>query len=49
VDLCPSIFVNDQLERHAYQSYVDWPAARGLVIKIMGYNMDARFIKVLPH
>lgn len=49
VDICPSIFLNDQLERHAYQSYIDWPAAKGNVIKVMGYNMDARFIKVLPH
>lgn len=48
LDLCPSIFMNDQLERHAYQTYIDWPAARGNVIKVMGYNMDARFIKVLP-
>jgi len=49
VALCPSIYLNDQLERHAYQSYIDWPAAKGNVIKVMGYNMDARFIKVLPH
>jgi len=49
VDLCPSLFVFDQVEKHAYQTYIDWPAAKGEVISVMGYNMDARFIKVLPH
>jgi len=49
VEICPSIFMFDQLERHAYQSsYVEWPAARGEVIPVMGYNFDARFIKVYP-
>jgi len=49
VDLCPSIFLFDQVEKHAYQAaYVDWPAARGEVIPVMGYNMAARFIKVYP-
>lgn len=37
----PSIFVYDQVEKHAYQSYVDWPAARGEVIPVMGYNLWA--------
>ncbi len=49
VDLCPSLFVFDQVEKHAYQDYVDWPAARGEVVSVMGYNMDARFIGILPH
>ncbi|MBC7098283.1 ABC transporter substrate-binding protein [Candidatus Bipolaricaulota bacterium] len=49
VDLCPTIFLFEQVEKHAYQSaYVDWPAARGLVNPVMGYNMAARFIKVYP-
>ena len=49
VELCPSIFMFDQLERHAYQSsYIDWPAARGEVIPVMGYNFDCRFIEVYP-
>lgn len=49
VELCPSIFMFDQLERHAYQSfYVDWPAAQGEVIPVMGYNFDCRLIKVYP-
>ena len=42
VDLCPSIFLYDQVQKHAYQSaYVDWPAARGEVIPVMGYTMFA--------
>lgn len=47
VDLCPTIFLFEQVEKHAYQSsYVDWPAANGQVIPVMGYNLAARFIKV---
>ncbi len=49
MDLCPSLFLFDQVEKHAYQAaYIDWPAARGEVIPVMGYNMAARFIKVYP-
>lgn len=49
MELCPSIFVYEQVEQHAYQAaYVDWPAARGQVNPVMGYNMAARFIKVYP-
>ena len=46
VNLCPTIFLFEQVEKHAYQSYVDWPAAHGKVNPVMGYNMAARFIKV---
>ncbi len=46
-DLCPTIFVFEQVEKHAYQaSYVDWPVAKGVVNPVMGYNLAARFIKV---
>jgi len=49
VELCPSLFLFDQVEKHAYQSYyVDWPAAAGTYIPVMGYNMDARAIQVYP-
>ena len=49
VDLCPTIFLFEQVEKHAYQAaYVDWPVARGEVNPVMGYNMAARFIKVYP-
>jgi peptide/nickel transport system substrate-binding protein len=47
VDLCPSLFLYDQVQKHAYQSaYVDWPAARGEVIPVMGYTMFAPVIDV---
>jgi peptide/nickel transport system substrate-binding protein len=47
VDLCPSIFLYDQVQKHGYQSaYVDWPAARGEVIPVMGYTMFAPVIGV---
>jgi len=49
VDLCPSLFLFDQMEKHAYQTYVDWPAVKGDVYMVMGYNMDACFIEILPH
>ncbi len=40
VELCPTIFLYDQVQKHAYQSaYVDWPAARGEVIPVMGYHL----------
>jgi peptide/nickel transport system substrate-binding protein len=47
VDLCPSLFLYDQVQKHAYQSaYVDWPAARGEVIPVMGYHQYAPHIGV---
>jgi len=46
VDLCPSIFLYDQVQKHAVQSYVDWPPARGEVIPVMGYTMFAARIGV---
>jgi len=47
MDLCPSLFLYDQIQKHAYQSaYVDFPAARGEVIPLMGLNMFAARIGV---
>jgi peptide/nickel transport system substrate-binding protein len=47
VELCPTIFLYDQVQKHAYHSAtVDWPAARGEVIPVMGYNMFAPRIGV---
>ncbi len=47
MDLSPTIFLYDQVQKHAYQSaYVDWPAARGKVIPVMGYTMFAPLIEV---
>jgi peptide/nickel transport system substrate-binding protein len=49
VELSPSLFLFDQVEKHAYQAcYVAWPAAQGAFIPVMGYNMDARRIQVYP-
>jgi peptide/nickel transport system substrate-binding protein len=49
VDLCPSLFLFDQVEKHGYQvSYIDFPASSGEAIPIMGYNFAARFMKVYP-
>jgi peptide/nickel transport system substrate-binding protein len=46
VELCPSIFLYDQVQKHAVQSYVDWPPARGEVIPVMGYTMFAANIGI---
>jgi peptide/nickel transport system substrate-binding protein len=49
VAICPSLCLFEQAEKHAYQStYIDWPAAKGEVIPVMGYAFDARFIQVYP-
>ncbi len=48
VDLAPTIFAYDNMERHAYQSYyITWPQAQD-PIPVMGYNVAARFIQVDP-
>jgi peptide/nickel transport system substrate-binding protein len=47
VDLCPSLFLYDQVQKHACQTaYVDWPPDRGEVIPVMGYTMFAARIGV---
>ena len=47
VDLCPSLFLFEQAQKHAYQaSYIDWPATRGETAPVMGYAFDARLIQV---
>jgi peptide/nickel transport system substrate-binding protein len=38
-DLAPSIFVYDQIQKQAFQDYVDWPASRGEVTGIIGYEL----------
>jgi len=49
VELCPSLFMCEFAQRHGYQAaYIDWPAAKGKVIPVMGYSFDARFIQVFP-
>lgn len=46
MDLCPTIFMYDQLMKHAYQEYVDWPVTKGVVYQVMGYNEWFPFIGV---
>ena len=47
MDLCPSLFLYDQVEKHAYQvDYVDWYTANGEVIPLMGLNFFAAKIGV---
>ena len=49
MDLAPTIFVSEQVTKHAYQSgYVNWPAANGEVIPVIGYEMYAPLIEVYP-
>ncbi|MFN8455905.1 MAG: ABC transporter substrate-binding protein [Anaerolineae bacterium] len=38
-DLAPSIFIYDQVEKHAYRDCVDWPAARNETSIVMGYQL----------
>jgi peptide/nickel transport system substrate-binding protein len=45
-DEAVSIFVYDQVEKHAYQSYLNWPAANGDVIPAQGYNILAAAISI---
>jgi len=47
VDLCPSLFLYDQIQTHGYQAdYVDWYSARGEVLPLMGLNLFAARIGV---
>jgi len=46
VDLSPSIFVYDQVEKHAFHDYVDWPAARNETSALMGYFFFAPQISI---
>ena len=47
-EIAPSLYLFEQAQKHAYQSYVDWPAARGGSVPVMGYDFAARFIQVFP-
>jgi len=37
VALAPSVWIYDQIEKHAYRTNVDWPAAQGKTSLIQGY------------
>ncbi len=45
-DLTPSLYLYDQVQKQAYQTYVDWPAARGEVTGIIGYELFVAHIAV---
>ena len=48
VELVPTIFAYDNMQRHAYQAeYINWPQPKDPV-PVMGYNLVARFIQVDP-
>jgi peptide/nickel transport system substrate-binding protein len=46
VALAPSIWIYDQIEKHAYRTTVDWPAAKGETSLIQGYAFFAADIGV---
>jgi peptide/nickel transport system substrate-binding protein len=46
VALAPSVWIYDQIEKHAYRTGVDWPAARGETSLIQGYFFFAANIGV---
>lgn len=48
MDLSPTIFAFDQLQKHAYQTYVEWPVVEGTVYPVMGYNQFFPFIGLNP-
>jgi peptide/nickel transport system substrate-binding protein len=46
VDLSPSVWIYDQVEKHAQRDCVDWPASRGETSYVMGYQIFAAGIGV---
>jgi peptide/nickel transport system substrate-binding protein len=38
IDIAPSVWIYDQVEKHAYRDCVDWPAARNETSTVMGYQ-----------
>jgi peptide/nickel transport system substrate-binding protein len=48
--ICPSLYLFEQGQRHAYQaSYIDWPAVKEEnKIPVMGYDFNARLIQIYP-
>lgn len=45
-ELAPSIFIYDQVEKHAYRDCVDWPAVRNETSIVMGYQLFAAQVGV---
>jgi peptide/nickel transport system substrate-binding protein len=46
VDMAASLWIYDQVEKHAYRTCVDWPASRNETSVIMGYQLFAAGIGV---
>lgn len=46
VDLAPSVWIYDQVEKHAYRDCVDWPATRNEASGLLGYWFYAAHIGV---
>ncbi|MEM0014029.1 MAG: ABC transporter substrate-binding protein [Zestosphaera sp.] len=48
-NLYPTLYVYDYVDLRAYQAYyVDFPAARGEVAPLVGYQLECRWIQVYP-
>lgn len=50
MELSPSLFLYDQVEKHAYRSDIvtDWPITRGEASPVMGYQLYAAHMGVQP-
>ncbi len=46
VDMAPSLWLYDQIEKHAYRTCVDWPATRNETSLVQGYAFFAATIGV---
>ena len=46
VEMAASLWIYDQVEKHAYRVCVDWPATRNETSVIMGYQLYAAGIGV---
>jgi len=45
-NMAASVWIYDQVEKHAYRECVEWPASQGLTSLIMGYQLYAAHISV---
>jgi len=45
VEMVPSVFLIEKVEKHAYQSYISWPAGEN-PIPVMGYTFQFRLMEV---
>ncbi|MEZ4658127.1 MAG: ABC transporter substrate-binding protein [Caldilineaceae bacterium] len=45
-EMVPSLFLYDQVQKHAYQEYIDWPGARGETSALSGYQIYGAHIGI---